>query len=32
MPTRTKEDLQGVLCTVCLAVTLILTNYVIMAL
>lgn len=32
MPTRTKEDLQGVLCAVCLAVTLILTNYVIMAL
>ena len=32
MPTRTKEDLQGVLCTVCLIAALIFTNYVIKAL
>ncbi len=32
MPTRTKEDLQGVLCTVCLITALIFTNYVIKAL
>ena len=32
MPTRTKEDLQGVFCTVCLIAVLIFTNYVIKAL
>ena len=32
MPTRTKEDLQGVFGTVCLIAVLIFTNYVIKAL